>query len=112
MRSFFVVRMKKGILRVVTLSINKAFIKPILTILDYKTSIRTWSLCFHSHFYANFHEFYEGQLMCYNFILLFNLFKMAVQYNFSPILMVQMLFSQIQQAPGPDFRMVGKSLPC
>ena len=30
-RSFFVVRVKKGILRVVTLSINKAFIKPILT---------------------------------------------------------------------------------
>ena len=30
-RSFFVVRVKKGILRAVTLSINKAFIKPILT---------------------------------------------------------------------------------
>ena len=27
-----------------------------------------------------------------------------------PILMVQMLFSKIQQAPGPDFRKVGKSL--
>ena len=27
---FFVVRVKKGILRVVTLSLNKAFIKPIL----------------------------------------------------------------------------------
>ena len=40
----------------------------------------------------------------------FNLFKMVVQYQFFPILMVQMLFSQIQQAPGPDFRMVGKSL--
>ena len=26
--------------------------------------------------------------------------------------MVQMLFSQIQQAPGPDFRTVGKSLEC
>ena len=40
----------------------------------------------------------------------FNLFKMAVQYQFSPILMFQMLFSHIEQAPGPDFRMVGKSL--
>ena len=28
---FYVVRVKKGILRAVTLSINKAFIKPILT---------------------------------------------------------------------------------
>ena len=28
---FFVVRVKKGFLRAVTLSINKAFIKPILT---------------------------------------------------------------------------------
>ena len=26
--------------------------------------------------------------------------------------MVQMFFSQIQQAPGPDFRKVGKSLKC
>ena len=27
-----------------------------------------------------------------------------------PILMAQMIFSQFQQAPGPDFRKVGKSL--
>ena len=27
-----------------------------------------------------------------------------------PTLMVQMLFSQIKQPPGPDFRQVGKSL--
>ena len=40
----------------------------------------------------------------------FNLFKMAVQYQFFPILMVQMLFPRIQQAPGPNFRTVGKSL--
>ena len=40
----------------------------------------------------------------------FNLFKMVVQYQFFPILMVQMLFSPNQQAQGPDFRMVGKSL--
>ena len=40
----------------------------------------------------------------------FNLFKMAVQYQFFPILMVQMLFSQNQQVPGSDFRTVGKSL--
>ena len=64
--------------------------------------------CFHSHFYANFHEFYEPgqskQQICYSFILLFNLFKMVVQYKFSPILMVQMLFFRIQQAPGSDFK--------
>ena len=32
--------------------------------------------CFHSHFYANFHEFYEGQSkqqICYNFILLISI---------------------------------------
>ena len=34
-RFFFVVRVKKGILRAVTLSINKAFIKPILTFLPF-----------------------------------------------------------------------------
>ena len=37
MRSFFMVRVKKGILRAVTLSINKAFIKPILTFLPFLT---------------------------------------------------------------------------
>ena len=34
---FFVVRVKKGILRAVTLSINKAFIKPILTFWPFET---------------------------------------------------------------------------
>ena len=39
----------------------------------------------------------------------FNLLKVLFrQYQFFPILMVQMLFPQIQQAPGPVFRMVGK----
>ena len=42
----------------------------------------------------------------------FNLLKMAVQYQFFPILMVQMLFPQIQQALGPDFRTIGKSHDC
>ena len=41
----------------------------------------------------------------------FNLFKLLNwQYQFFPIWMVQMLFSQIQQAPGPVFKMVGKFL--
>ena len=40
----------------------------------------------------------------------FNLFKMATEYQFAPILMVQRLFPHIQQAPGPNFRTVGKSL--
>ena len=46
-RSFFVVRVKKGILRAVTLSINKAFYQAyidFLAILDYKTPIRAGSL--------------------------------------------------------------------
>ena len=40
----------------------------------------------------------------------FNLFKMGVQYQFFPILMVQMLFPQIQQAPGPGFQK-GRKIP-
>ena len=41
--------------------------------------------CFHSHFYVNFHEFYEGQLkqqMHYTVIFLyaFNPFKIPVQF--------------------------------
>ena len=46
-RSFSVVRVKNGISRVVPLSINKAYIKPMLTffaILDHKTPIRAGSL--------------------------------------------------------------------
>ena len=31
-------------------------------------------------------------------------------YQIFAILIIQMLFSQIKQAPGPDFRKVGKSL--
>ena len=37
MRSFFVLRVKKDIFRVVTLSINKAFIKPILAFWPFYT---------------------------------------------------------------------------
>ena len=80
-------------------------------------------ICFHSHFYANFlckfaYKFYVGQLkqqICYSFILLIlidlNLRSSSFRrYQFFPISMVQMLFPQIQHAPGPDFRTVGKSL--
>ena len=42
-RSFFVVRVKKGILRAVTLSINKAFMKPILTFWPFLTIIPTYT---------------------------------------------------------------------
>ena len=45
-------------------------------------------------------------LISYMFL---NPFKMGSSSSF-PNLMVQMLFPQIQQAPGPDFRKVGKSL--
>ena len=73
--------------------------------------------CFHSHFYANFQSFYNGQLkqqICYSFIWCLNYLKwrsssFSLHQNFQ-ILMVQMLFPQIQQSPGPNFRKVGKSM--
>ena len=34
----------------------------------------------------------------------------VIVYQIFPILMIQMFFSQIQQATGPNFRKVGKSL--
>ena len=47
--------------------------------------------------------------------MVFNPFEMAVQFFKTawkfPILMAQIIFPQIQQAPGPDSRKVGKSLP-
>ena len=55
-----------------------------------------------------FMYFYGGQLKqlyTTNFLYVFNPFSSSF-----PNLMVQMLFFQIQQAPGPDFRKVGKSL--
>ena len=68
-------------------------------------------------FNENFHVFYEGQLkqqICYSFKLLisnihhFNLkwwqFFYTYCIKFSHFLVVQNLFSQIQQAPGPNFR--------
>ena len=69
-----------------------------------------------------FMSFYDGQLkqkICYSSTLLisfmlFNPFQMAVQFfktvsNF-PKFGGPNNFSKIQQAPGPDFRQVGKSL--
>ena len=61
-----------------------------------------------------FTSFMKGYLKATSILQLktadFYLSKMAVQYQYFPILMVQILFSQIQKAPGPDFRTVGKSL--
>ena len=68
--------------------------------------------CIHSHFYATFHEFYEGQLKQQMPLICF-LTHLKWWSSFSknsPISLFQMPFSQIQQAPGPDFRKVGKSL--
>ena len=73
-----------------------------------------------------FMSFYGGQLkqqICYSFTLLisymvFNPFEMAAQLfldfiKFSQFWWSKCFFlSQIQQAPGPDFRKVGKSLSC
>ena len=51
----------------------------------------------------------------YSFTLLisymvFNPLEMAIQFLVFPILIVQMLFPKSQQALGPGFRKVGKSL--
>ena len=64
--------------------------------------------------------FYEGKLkqqMLNNanflkaFLSILNGGSVLIDCNqIFPILMIQMLCSQIQQAPGPDFRKVGKSL--
>ena len=79
--------------------------------------------CFHSHFHASFHEFFYDrelkQQICYSFTMLFPyMFLIHLKWwsgsfrlhQVFPILMVQMFFPQIQQAPGPNFRKVGKSL--
>ena len=67
-------------------------------------------------------SFLGGQLKqqtCYSFTLPISyMFFIHLKWRSSsfrlhqafPIFMIQMLFSQIQQAPGPDFRKVGKSL--
>ena len=58
----------------------------------------------------------KGMLQIYaaNFLYGFNPFKMAVQFFYTasnfPILMAPNIFSQMQQAPGPDSRKVGKSM--
>ena len=72
-----------------------------------------------------FISFCEGQLKQHNVLQLYtaNIFNSYIVFNplkwhsssfrrhrMFPILMVQMFFSQIQQAPGPDFRKVEKSL--
>ena len=67
-----------------------------------------------------FMSFYEGQLkqqMLYTANIL-SAYKSVLKWQSSsfrlqqifPILMIKILFSQIQKAPGPDFRKVGKSL--
>ena len=66
---------------------------------------------FHSHFFLQiFMSFMKGNQSNKYVTANFNLFKTADQYQFFRFLMVQMLFSQTQKAPGPNFRMVGKSL--
>ena len=51
-------------------------------------------------------SFYEEQLKQLISYMLLN----PVQFFYFPILMIQMLFPQIQQAPGLNLRKVGKSL--
>ena len=82
-----------------------------------------WKQVFIHIFMQFFMSFYEGQFkqqLCYSFILLishmvFNPLENGVPVlldciKIFPSLMVQMLFSQSQQAPVPNFRKVGN--PC
>ena len=68
-----------------------------------KICIKMWmKTCLHSHFRQFFMCFYDGQLkqqICNPFKITFPDFDVPNAF-----------FSQIQQAPGPDFRKVGKSL--
>ena len=70
-------------------------------------------------FFMSFNGGQIKQQTCYSFTLLISymvlihLKKRSSSFRLHqdfPILMVQMLFPQIQQGPGPDFRKVGKSL--
>ena len=67
-------------------------------------------------FYANFHEIIWRAIKATNIIQLYTAYFLYVFESILngskvfPILMVEMLLSQIQQAPGPNFRKVGKSL--
>ena len=82
----------------------------------YENCIKKWmKTCFHSYFMQFFMSFYGGQLKqlyTANFLYVFLINLKWLSSSSFPNLKVQMLFlPQIQQAPGPDFRMVGKSLP-
>ena len=56
-----------------------------------------WKTCFHSHFYAHFQEFYEGQSkqqICYSFILLVSIYlKCRHNINFSQLWWSKCFFS-------------------
>ena len=71
-------------------------------------------ICFHSHFYANFHEFfYAGQLSKKHVTALHISNGSPVLLDcikFSKFSWSKCFFPQIQQAPGPNFRKVRKSL--
>ena len=88
--------------------------------------------CFHSHFYANFHYMFSFTFLCkfswafkkaikatnalhclFLICFLIHLQWPTIsfrQHQIFLILMRQILYSQIQQALGPDFRKVGKPL--
>ena len=70
-------------------------------------------ICFHSHFYANCHEFDEGQSkqqICYSFILLISIYLKWRLVTILPNFDGPNAFFPNSTGPGPNFRMVGKSL--
>ena len=66
--------------------------------------------------FMSFKEMQLKRQMLYtdNFLYAYNLFKWRSSsfrlHQIFPIVMIQMFFPQTQQAPGPDFNKVGKSL--
>ena len=72
--------------------------------------------CFHSHFYANFHEFLRGAINAANILQLYTasfLYLTHLEWwsSYFPNFDGPNVFPpKIQRAPGPDFRNVGKSL--
>ena len=79
-----------------------------------------FSFTFFMKFFMSFYKVQFKQQICYSFILLIFYMVFIIHFEWRPssfrlhkvfpILMVQMLFLQIQQATDPDFRKVGKSI--
>ena len=85
-----------------------------------KICIKMWmKTCFHSHFYANYQLVLwkaikaTNMLQLYTTNFLYPWLWMDLDFiQFSKLWWFKCFYSQFQQAPGPVFRNVGKSLHC